>query len=218
MDEIIVRVMRTVACLARLRILSRLASAKERAPTALAEELEMPLGLLCTHLRRLSMAGLIQRRPSGTWCYCRADSPYSEKAFSGRVMSWLLGMLRNPVRTMKSVAANEVGSLAPNELESRLHGIIFEAATAFTHRRRLQILRRLAEGDPVDVPTLMRELHMSETALSRHAGKLKRRGYLKASRVGRCLRYTLGSELKTRLHGNLLEIVRGEWQKEELRT
>ena len=52
--------------------------------------------------------------------------------------------------------------------ERELHRVIFDAATAFTNVRRLQILRRLAGGDVVDLRTLGRELSMSGSAASRH--------------------------------------------------
>ena len=214
MDDIIVRVMRTVACVPRLRILSHLTRGGEEAPTALAEELDMPLDLLCTHLRRLSMAGLILRRPSGVWCYYRAESPYSDQAFSGKIASWLRRAQSNPARTMKKVAPEDVRGLSADELEAQLHETIFDAATAFTHARRLQILRRLAGAEKgADAPTLMEELHMSKPAVSRHMDKLTRRGYACAQRAGRRLVYGLASAFRTRLHEELLGIVRNEWQK-----
>lgn len=53
MDEIIVRVARAIACLARLRMLTLLATEGEMAPTELADALGMRLNLVCDHLRRL---------------------------------------------------------------------------------------------------------------------------------------------------------------------
>ncbi|MBM4035656.1 MAG: helix-turn-helix transcriptional regulator [Planctomycetes bacterium] len=73
MDELIVRVMRTAACATRLRVLSCLAGVEEL-PPSIARELRIAPGLLAVHLARLAAAGLVERRRSGTRCYCSARS------------------------------------------------------------------------------------------------------------------------------------------------
>ena len=198
MDEIIVRVLRAVACQTRLRILSFLVRTDESAPTDVARGLGLPLSLVCAHLRRLSAAALVQRRRSGAWCYCRAQSPYRGEAFSARITSWLRRALTGQ---------------AVDCVEAELHKTIFEAATAFANVRRLQILRRLAGGDIVEGRTLTKELRMSGPAVTRHMGKLVRRGYVTLSRAGRCLAYRLAAKGKTRIHSELLRIVRASWEK-----
>ena len=214
MDEIIVRVIRTVACLARLRILSHLSRADEMAPTGLARELGMSPDLVCTHLRRLASAGLIQRRRSGVWHHCTARSPYSEQAFSGRLMSWLCEVLRTPAATLKHCEVEQLRNVRPADLMAKLHNVIFEAATAFTNVRRVQILRRLASGDVLDAQTLSSELSMSESAVSRHTTKLMRRGYVDAAPAGRRLAYRLARKFKTPVHARLLEMVRAGWESQ----
>ena len=62
MDEIIVRVARTIASRPRLRILSRLARVKEVNPKALAGKLKTPLNAVSLNLRALTVAGLVLRR------------------------------------------------------------------------------------------------------------------------------------------------------------
>jgi len=218
MDEITVRVFRTIACLTRLRILSHLARADEVAPTTLARELGVPLDLVCAHLRRLSVAGLILRRRSGAWCYCAARSPYGSETLSGKTTSWLREALRRPEQVTKNCGPVQVRNSSPADADARLHRLIFEAATAFGDVRRLQILRRLARGDAVGVQVLTRELRMSEAAVCRHTAKLIRRRYVNACRVGRCLAYRLAPESATPVHAALLEIVRATWGKEELRA
>src|SRR5437867_2395645 len=102
MDEIIVSVCRTVACETRLKILAVLAREVEITPTALAERLRMTLTKISSHLRRLTAAGLIQRRRSGGWCHCVAQSPYAPTTFSGSVSRWLFALLRDPTRSLKN--------------------------------------------------------------------------------------------------------------------
>ncbi len=220
MDEIIVRVLRTVACSARLRILSNLACVSETCPSHLARELGMGIDLVSTHLARLSSAGLVTRRRSGARCHCTAESPYPPDAFSGKITSWLTEAFRGPKRTMKDRGVAGLKGAGPTQPDMELHCIFIDAATAFTNVRRLQILRRLTtrEQEVLAVETLSQELGMSESAVSRHTSKLIRRAYVEAGRVGRRLEFRLASKSKTPLHGKLLEIVRSEWKKGELRS
>lgn len=207
MDEIIVRVLRSIACLPRLRVLSRLAETKEMTPSALAAKLGMNADVVSAHLQRLASDGLLLRRRSGVWCYCTAKSPYSDKAFSGKLTTWLVGLLRDPQAAVEHSIPGQVCTSSREDAETALHELIVEAVTAFTHLRRLQILWRLLEGDAVSPQSLCEELHMSEPAVSRHTGKLLRRGYLERSRQGRLVRYRLSPECKTPLHAELLSII-----------
>jgi DNA-binding transcriptional ArsR family regulator len=213
MDEIIMQVARTVACRPRLQILSRLARQREIAPTLLASDLRMSLPVLSAHLRRLSGAGLIQQRRSGSWSYGVARSPYGPQAFSGRMASWLFELLKQPQRSLPQCADPAAGKLSAAEAESRLHEIVFEAATAFTHLRRLFILRCLAESSARDGEELASGLKMSAAALSRHCSKLVRRGYVVATRSGFRQTYGLSRVSKTPIHGKFWEFVREEWKK-----
>ena len=214
MDEIVVRVARAIACLPRLRILSFLSRVDEATPTQLAKELRMSLDVVSAHLRRLSAVGLIQRRRSGVRCYCAARSPYSDKALSGKLTSWLRSLLASPAQTMKRHELGQPRHRSASALEAHLHKIVFEAATAFTNVRRVQLVRRLAVGDEATVPALMTELSMSDAAVSRHTAKLISRGYVAASAAGRGLAYRLASELKTPIHAQILQIVKDEWDRE----
>jgi DNA-binding transcriptional ArsR family regulator len=213
MDEIILRVARTIACMARLRILSALAGAEQVAPTDLARQLGMGLDMVCVHLRHLAAAGLIQRRRSGVWCYGVATSPYGDTAFSGKVARWLFQVLRDPAKALEDCGVGQLCNPPDADPQTALHTLVFESATAFTNLRRLQILRRLGNGEVLAVAALSAELHMSESALSRHVAKLVRRGYLETSRVGRSLAYRLAPTAKTPLHAAFLEFVQAEWTK-----
>ena len=213
MDEIVVRVARALACLPRLRILSYLSREGEAPPTHVAKELDMPLDMVSGHLRQLTSTGLIQRRRSGVWCYCAAESPYSEEALSGKLMSWLRQVLKSPTQSAKRYRLGQFRNSPSSAVETGLHDIVFEAATAFTNVRRLQILRRLTRGDVVTVDTLMTELSMSDAAISRHTTKLIRRGYVEADAAGRGLAYRLASQCKTAIHARLLEIVSETWHR-----
>jgi len=218
MDDIIVRVLRAVTCHTRLRILSRLVDAEELTPSKLAHALRLRRDLVSAHLARLDSAGLVLRRRSGPRCHCVARSPYGEATFSGQVAAWLYDAL-------KAGAARPAGALPPPhgrqagpEPSPQSHRAIFDAATAATNLRRIQILRRLAQGGAADSPTLGRELHMSETAVSRHLAKLARRGYVRLSRQKHRILCQLAETHKTPLHGALFDIVAAHWGKGTLRS
>jgi len=210
MDELIVRVMRAVACATRLRVLSCLAGVEELPPSKLARELHIARGLLAVHLARLAAAGLVQRRRSGTWCYCSARSPYGEGTLSGEVAAWLRGALARGGGTADAAARRDRRSLAAEPLP-KAHRLVFHAATAFTHPRRIHILRRLAAGGALDVPTLTRDLKMSQAAVGRHLEKLIRRGYVRALPPTRRGSYELLRGGKSGLHASLLAILSTHW-------
>jgi len=210
MDEITVAVARAVACRTRLRILSQLSHVEELAPTRLARELGVSVALVCMHLRRLAFTGLLTRRRSGTWCYCLPHSAYGSQTLSGSVALWLYAILSNPSGSLKQALREGNVAVAPGGEEEALHRLIFEAFTAFTHPRRLQLLRRLRNG-PADVVTLTSELRMSEAALSRHADKLLRRGYIEAERRARSVTYRAAGKPKTPIHARCLKLVARAW-------
>jgi DNA-binding MarR family transcriptional regulator len=181
-------------------------------PTRLAEELRLPLNMLSLHLRSLATAGLIMRRKSGAWCHYRAESPYKETTPSGRLAAWLKSLLGAAQDNAENSALHEVRD-SFCDLQLGLHRDLFEAATAFTDLRRLQILRRLAQQGPGTVKQLKSALSMSPQALSRHMIKLIRRGYVQARRAGAELVYDLNSSAKTPIHGRMFEIVQASWKK-----
>jgi DNA-binding transcriptional ArsR family regulator len=211
MDELIVRIARAIACGARLRILSSLAKVTESAPTQLARELDMPKSLVSDHLRILSAVGLMQCRRSGVWCYCRADSPYDNQALSGKLMSWLRDLLAEPSRMVENRRVRELCDSPESDPDLAVRRLVFEAVTAFTNVRRVQLLRRLAATGEAGVETLSDELSMSEDAVGRHLAKLARRGYVVPKRDGRRLVYALANDSKTPVHGRLFEIVSSVW-------
>jgi DNA-binding MarR family transcriptional regulator len=205
MDDILVHVCRTIACYPRLKILALLANKPEISPTELARELKMPLPKISDHLRRLSAAGLIQRRPSGVRCYCVAKSPYGETALSGKLSRWLFRVLREHSSDKSSSSAKRNGTSRPAESTPEL---IFNAATAFTHLRRVQILRHLQARGEGDSETMTTKLKMSLPALSRHCAKLARRGVLVSEETADGWKCRLGDRPKTPIHQEMFEMIR----------
>lgn len=210
MDEIIVQISRCVACYPRLRILTLLAHESELSPTQLAQRLKMPLPQVSGHLRRLSSVGLIQRRHSGRHCYCAAKSPYAGTTISGKLSRWLFDVLRVQSNALPPASPQKNRRGAPPS-EAQTHRLIFNAATIFTNQRRLQILRDLSLHGHADSPTLTTRLRMSPAALSRHTGKLVRRGVIVVRASPRERDYQLAQKLSTPIHCEFFEIVRQHW-------
>ncbi|MBM4086502.1 MAG: ArsR family transcriptional regulator [Planctomycetes bacterium] len=200
MDAIIVRITRTVASHPRLCILSYLRYHGETIPTVLAKKLGMPLPTLSAHVKLLSVAGLALSRKSGAKCYCSAASPYGSQTLSGQISEWLCTVL---AKVRKGDKAQE----------RSVHAVIFEAATAFTDLRRLQILRRLLTKGEATVDDLRNELSMSADAVSRHTSKLRRRGYITVRKAADgSLVFALAPTRKSAIHKRLFEIVRRAWE------
>ncbi len=212
MDEIIVRATRAVASYPRLRMLAILTHG-EQTPTQMAQTLHLPLCAISLHLRVLVTANLACRRKSGARCYYRAESPYDATTFSGKLAAWLYALLKTAaVRERKHPGLLKVrdASAKPDEA---LYRVIFEAATAFTDLRRLQLLRYLGRQKSADAQDLEKSLSMSRQALSRHTSKLVRRGYAQSQRAGRGVLYRPAHEFKTPLHRRLFEIIWAAWEQ-----
>ncbi|MBM4034160.1 MAG: helix-turn-helix transcriptional regulator [Planctomycetes bacterium] len=218
MDELIARVLRTVACVPRLRILSRLGGGEELTVKRLASDLGVRPDLACIHLARLAAVGLVKRRRSGRKCYCAAGSPYGPGTLSGEVAAWLGTALPSegspPRRALPSGSRKRPGA----DGLPQVYRVVFDAATAFTHPRRIQILRRLSSSTPAPAREFTSELRMSGPALNRHLAKLIRRQYISPSREGKEVSYRLAPAPKTPYHALLMEIVQRHWGERDGRA
>jgi len=211
MLELIVRIARAIACQSRLRILSCLVRKEEMKPGELADELGMPKSLVSDHLRILTSVGLVQSRRSGVWCYYRAESPYDDDSLSGGLARWLRECLVGRARTAENCRVRELCNSLPAGPEESVRELIFEAATAFTNVRRVQLLRFLAVTGPAEAHTLAAELGMSDASVSRHLSKLARRGYVASRRDGRELTHSLADGFRSPIHEGLFQIVSAAW-------
>jgi DNA-binding transcriptional ArsR family regulator len=218
MDELIVRLMRTLANQERLRILSFLFTQGEKPPSEIAHKLGLLDSVLSSHLAKLAAVGIVQRRRSGGWIYCAAVSPYAETTLSGKTTEWLKRLLTSAVATVKDYGLREVRNSPDGDAEGVLRQVIFDAATAFTDVRRIQIVRHLFLKGASSMETLCDDLKMSIPAACRQTDKLVRRGYVLTQSRGLDATFSIAKEFKTRVHAELWEIVRESWKEKELRT
>jgi len=93
---------------------------------------------------------------------------------------------REDMRVIYRAEANSAVNFAPELLEalrecyerSMSFKNIIRQATAFTHERRIEIVRAL-RGEALSFAALLDATGMSSAALSRHLDKLERRGFVK---------------------------------------
>jgi len=101
---------------------------------------------------------------------------------------------RENMRVIYRAEANSALAFAPELLEMLRNCFeqavpfktIIRQATAFTHERRIEIVRAL-NGKLLSFAELLEVTGMSSTALSRHLNKLERRSFVKRTKGSYCL-------------------------------
>ncbi|MBI2440691.1 MAG: helix-turn-helix transcriptional regulator [Lentisphaerae bacterium] len=150
------RTCRVLASKTRLKVLGELFARPDQCVSDIAQRLGLSLSLTSQSLRALNARGLLLARRSGPSVYYRPGAnrsvPYSD---------YLLETLR------KTFAhANNPGR------------DIFRYATAFTHLRRILIVKTMPKR-PRQLEEMAFETNISVRALKRHLRKLVARGFLK---------------------------------------
>ena len=181
--DFIVRLFRALAFARRLQIIRLITTRPGLTLGQVASETGMPMPDASRHLNLLSDHGIIDARPSGTFLLARPGSPTATPHI---VLKRIRAFMRSHLGAGTATAAAE--AVCPNchqpEWASVFEAMCFEF-TAYTHLRRLLILRTLLKCEQADLLTIMREVGMSRTAARRQTDKLVRRGVLAESRSGR---------------------------------
>jgi len=182
MLETVARISRAVASEARLAMFAELANEPEVCPSDLASVCRMTRPVVASHLKVLTSAGLVFSRRSGPRIFysLAIDSPGPEARSTSKLIR---RAFRDPLWALRGCSCEslmhvtpELAGVSPQTL--RVMDVIFDAATAFTNVRRLQIVRYLQTRGTARLSELVAELRMSPQAASRHADKLRRRGVL----------------------------------------
>ncbi len=148
------RTCRVIACETRLKLLWALFDEKELCVKDLAERVERGEAQISLQLRALNARGLILSRREKNW-------------------------------VLYSPEANESVDCATDLLEGlrRCHdrgmalSTVIRQATAFTHQRRIELVRVL-EGKELGFEALLETTGMSSSALFSHLSKLTDRGFI----------------------------------------
>lgn len=149
------RTCRVIANETRLNLLWTLFDETELPVWKLSQRTDMSMSNTSTQLRALHSRGLISMRRKKMMVLYRAE-PNTALAFAPRLLQALQNCHDNSV-SFKTV---------------------IRMATAFTHERRIDIVKVLNTA-PLDYQQLLNHTGMSTSALSRHLGKLIARGYVK---------------------------------------
>ncbi|MFC1806024.1 hypothetical protein ACFL09_03495, partial [Planctomycetota bacterium] len=152
---------------------------------------------------------LIVLRRSGGRVYYRLAAQES-RAWGARAARLLRRALGDPAWATSGWGEDELvhvsddRTVRPPRAILKVFDVVFDAATAFTNVRRLQILQLLGTRGACGLPSVVGELRMSPAACSRHTGKLSRRGYV----VGKArARWALSKTARTSFHGALGALV-----------
>lgn len=151
------RTCRALANHKRLELLqATFGSQRPLSVSELAASLDMPLPLTAVYLRLLNARGLLTAKRSGRWV---RYSVGTDQSIPGN--RELVAALRYTFRSDDN----------PTEK-------IFKWVTAFTHPRRIRIVKMLKENGRQSIATLQARTHYSVDALKRHLKKLNDRGLI----------------------------------------
>jgi len=183
----------------------------------LAARLAVREVVVSQNLRILQAAGLVASRPSGRFVHVHpVMTPRSDRrssAVAGRLLTTLWEKVGD-AEAEPALVWEPVGSQSAGGDPKSLTGAIVFVCTAYTHLRRLLILRLLAQAGPLTQETVAEEIGMSAPALTRHLSKLLRRGVVR--RVAKVpgnqwqLVERPGTQFQRALHRMVLEQLLGE--------
>ena len=157
------RTCRGLASKTRLRIFRELCAHPDQCVSDIAHRLGMSLSLASQSLRALNARGLLLARRFGPSVYY---SPCANRS------------IPNSAPLLRAIQKTFNNDKKPDET-------IFQYCTAFTHPRRILIIKILSKG-PMQFKDIAFKTNIPPRALSRHLRKLIARGFLKRAD---CRRY-----------------------------
>ncbi|NQT87402.1 helix-turn-helix domain-containing protein [bacterium] len=177
--EVTAQLFRALANPVRMRMLRVVGVLGEQTVTQLAGAVRVEPHDVSYHVHILAMSGVLWRRRSGAFVYYRlAEEPSNE------VTRAALSLLRGVFQDVRETDPRRVAECEKNGASGHSDDSLIECFTAFTHPRRLQIIRHLSKGDASDMSSVAEALRMSLSACSRHMAKLERRKLVKLGRAG----------------------------------
>ena len=184
--EFIVQLFRALANRERIRIMRLLVVFREMRVTRIAYATGLKLTTVSGHLKVLAAAGLVWRRRSGRIVYYRL----AEQA-GNPVTGTALAVIQDTFAGVGGKRPEKVASADQAKSASKSDAALFACFTAFTHPRRLQIIRHLADEPKTTLKELAGRLSMSYSACHRHLEKLERRKFVNSARRQEHVTYAL---------------------------
>jgi DNA-binding transcriptional ArsR family regulator len=184
--EPIVRLFRILANRRRIRIVRLLAVMGELPVLSVARATRDSVAQVSAHLGLLASVGFLWRRRSGPRVYYRlAEQPGSPLVAS------IVDAVRGVFAAIDGSDPRRVARASQADSPTNSDAALFACLTAFTHPRRLQVVRHLERRGSASLAELCLGLSMSPRAAMRHLDKLERRGYLGRRTRGRRTTYCL---------------------------
>lgn len=149
------RTCRILANRVRLRMLGELFQNPDQAVSMVAEKLDLPLAVASRYLREMNARGLLRARRSGRWVHYR---PWADRSIRGATV-----LLRALEQTFT--------------VEKQPVEVIYHQITAFTHPRRIAIVRTLGSTE-LSMASLRVRTGLCHRVLARHLRKLEARGFV----------------------------------------
>ena len=203
--DFIVRLFRALANVRRLAILHFAVQNPGCKVTKIARELSLPQTIVSNYLKLLCEHGLAEKRPSGTYVLVSVGRP-------GDARHVVVRRVREILRRLFGSAdvAGAARAVCP-DTDSADWATIYEALcfdfTAYTHLRRLMILRLLDREGTMAMEEVRRQLSMSPLAARRQTDKLVRRGIISVKKGAQDDTITIRKKSFSWLRRQLLESV-----------
>lgn len=210
--DYIVRLFRSLANTTRQAILHFVVHNPGSPVSVIATKLELPRPDVSKALRILSDQGIVDKRPAGT--YVLATLGEAESARHHVLRHVRMALAKVFAADHVSAAAEVVCPEHEEPTWPELYEMMCFDFTAYTHLRRLLMLRYLDGHQGRDLAQMSREIGMSHMAGWRHTDKLLRRGLLHESRDGRrgvlAIQHPPSTWLRAELLNCVLASLRGD--------
>ncbi|MBM4049459.1 MAG: helix-turn-helix domain-containing protein, partial [Planctomycetes bacterium] len=210
--DFIVSFCRILANPFRLRLLREVHDDPEIIVSDLAKRVGALDFVVSAHVRAMAKMGLLDLTPSGRYVHVQLRSP---KTLSSSLVGGVVDLLG------KTFGSEKAGNPTPCKVWDWLAdpdaertgdwNAVFKriayCLTAYTHLRRLLILRYLAQQPRADEETIRDKIGMSPSAVSRQLLKLRRRGLVECVRGEGAQQWQLAPRPTVRFQQELHRIV-----------
>ncbi len=201
--KLIVSVCRVLSSRPRLRLLRAIHAQPGLSVEALAAEVALSEAAASRQLSLLAHYQLVQATPKGRYVlYAPARPRATGNRFLLEMQAYLQELFgtQQPDSVLKNLCAEAV-----EPTWEALNTALIKLFTAYTHLRRLFIIRYLARQGAATTEQLCEQLQLSAAAAHRHLRKLQRRGLLLSRDVSTS--WMLASPAKLAGQRNLLALV-----------
>lgn len=212
--DLIVAISRTLANPLRLRMLEIAAHQPGLTVGALCAELGSPQPKVSKHLSLLAKMALLDLRPAGRSVHLHPMPNAAPRGSLTNSLNALLARVWAQSRNGNSTHENVWNCLVVDELDrptdgEKTRGRMAFWFTAYTHLRRLLILRLLASDGPATQDVLSARLSMSPAAASRQLAKLQRRRLVERVEAGGRQRWRLAAKPVVPFQAELHRLIMG---------